>query len=328
MPIRTTIVGSYPKVTEDGSDNLSGVIDRWQRQIVPDDVLEQELQKVTRRVIQEQEQAGLDLLTDGQIRWEDLSHPVARSSEGINRGTLRRFFDNNVYYRRLELDGSVSWKKSVVVDEWIFASKAARRPVKAVLPGPLTLVTSTEPKAGQTRESLLNLFTDLLRKEVEVLEKAGVKEIQIDEPAFTAGEPLLEKTMASINRIFEGVKARRWVAVYFQDPLSILPALTKLKVEVLSLDLVSAQEKTQNLLTRVADWFKKGAWESEVALGLVDGRNTKLEKPEEIAHELKAFAAAIPADRLWLSSNCGLEFLPHSSALKKLKLLKETAQLT
>jgi len=325
MSIRTTIVGSYPKVTESGSDNLHGTIDRWQRQIVSDQGLEQELQKVTQRVIQEQEEAGLDLITDGQIRWEDLPHAVAKSSQGIQRGALRRFFDNNVYYRRLELNGGVAWRKSALVEEFHLAAQFAKKPVKVALPGPLTLVISTEMKPDQSREKLLSLYADLLQKEVQALEKAGVKEIQLDEPAFGPGEPLLDAAVTAINRIFQGVKARRWVACYFQDISGILPALAKLQVEVLSLDLVSPQEKNGEFLGKVAAALKGGLWRGELALGLVDARNTKLEDPQELKRQIGLFTQAIPADRLWLSSNCGLEFLPHQSAVKKLKLLREAA---
>ncbi|MBI3333670.1 MAG: hypothetical protein HYZ93_06240 [Candidatus Omnitrophica bacterium] len=323
MSIRTTVVGSYPKVIEGGADNLPGTIDRWQRQILSGQQLDEEIQKVIRRVIGEQEQAGLDLVTDGQIRWEDLAHPLTRSVRGLNRGALRRFFDNNVYYRRLELpegNGGLQWQKSSVAEEFQSASRVARRPVKVALPGPLTLVVFTEIPQGQTLEGLtpsglLSLYADLLRQEVQALEKAGVKEIQIDEPAFKAGEPLLDAAVESVNRIFEGVKARRWVACYFHDLSPILPALGRLRVDLLSLDLVTGP--------KVADRLKELKWDGEIALGLLDGRNTKLEPAEEIVSQVKRAAAAIPLNRLWVSPNCGLEFLPHEAAVKKLNLLQE-----
>ncbi len=333
MPIRTTVIGSYPKVTESGADNLPGVIDRWQKKLVPDEALEQELQKVIRRVVGEQDQAGLDLITDGQIRWEDLPHPIARSARAIARGTLRRFFDNNVYYRRLELpatgeagtNGALAWQKSAVAEEFRFASGLTKRPLKAALPGPLTLLISTELRDGQSRQGILSLYAELLGKEVRALEAAGARDIQLDEPAFAAGEPLLEQAVAEINKIFQGVKARRWVALYFQDPVPLLPALAKLQVEVLSLDLVSAREKNPRLLVKTADFLKSGAWKGEVALGLVDARNTKLENTAKLKEEIPFFTKAVPAERLWLSPNCGLEFLPHQSAEKKIKLLREAA---
>ena len=316
--IRTTLVGSYPKVTNSGSDNLPKTIDRWQRTLISDQDLQQEIQKVIRRVIGEQELAGVDLVTDGQIRWEDLTHPIARSVKGINRGALRRFFDNNVYYRRLELNGGVQWQKSSVAEEFQFASGVTKKPVKVVLPGPLTLVISTEIQGDQTPEKLLSLYSDLLRKEVEALVKAGVKEIQIDEPAVAPGEPLVSKAIEAINRIFDGIKARRWVAFYFHDLSALLPELAKLKVEVLSLDWVSAP--------KVADQLKSWGWKGEIALGLIDARNTKLETVEEVARQVEKISKMIPLDRLWLSPNCGLEFLPHESALRKIQLLREVSK--
>ena len=318
MSIRTTVVGSYPKVVETASDNLPGAIDRWQRKLIGDEALEQEIQKVIRRVIQEQESAGLDLITDGQIRWEDLAHPLARSSQGINRGALRRFFDNNVYYRRLELNGGVQWQKSSVSEEFQFTSELAKKSVKVALPGPLTLVTFTEIQKEQSSAALLSLYAGLLRKEVEVLEESGVKEIQLDEPAFKPGEPLLEAAVEAVNRIFRGIKARRWVACYFHDLSSILPTLAKLQVEVLSLDLVTGP--------KVADRLKEMKWNGEIALGLLDARNTKLESVPELVPQIEKVAAAVPSDRLWVSPNCGLEFLPHESALKKLQLLRQVGQ--
>ncbi len=316
MPIRTTVVGSFPKVTETGSDNLPGTIDRWQRKLVGDAALEQEVQKVIRRVIQEQ--AELDLITDGQIRWEDLPHSIARSAAGLDRGALRRFFDNNVYYRRLELANGVTWRGSSLVEEYRFASGLSKKPVKVALPGPLTLVISTEMKAKQSRESLLSLYAGLIRKEVEALVAAGVKEIQIDEPSFTAQEPLLNQAVEGVGKIFQGIKARRWVACYFHDVTPILPALAKLPVEVLSLDLIAGSKAIGRL--------KEKIWPGEIACGLVDARNTKLESQAELKQQVEDLAKAIPIDRLWLTPTCGLEFLPHEAAVKKLQLLREVAR--
>ncbi len=319
MAIRTTVIGSYPKVTEDGSDNLPGTIDRWQRQLVGDDSLEQELQKVTRRVLREQEEAGLALVSDGQIRWEDLAHGIVRSAGGIKRGTLRRFFDNNVYYRRLEHEGTVQWKKAAVAEEFRQASQWTKKPIKATLPGPLTLVLSTEMNKNQSAPQLLAQYADLLRKEGQALEKAGAQAIQLEEPAWRPGEPLLKEAVEAINRIFQGIQAKRWVAFYFSDLSRIMPELAGFKeVDVISLDLVTGP----GLLNRLEEL----KWSGELALGLVDARNTKLEDPKELCQQIQKAAQAFPAERLWLAPNCSLEFLPHDAAIKKLKLLKEASQ--
>jgi 5-methyltetrahydropteroyltriglutamate--homocysteine methyltransferase len=211
----------------------------------------------------------------------------------------------------------VQWTKSCVAEEFQFVRGIAKGAVKAVVQGPVTLVRATEPKEGLSEEKLLSLYEGILRKEVEALAAQGAKEIQLDEPSFSPDEPLLEKGIEAVNRIFDGVKARRWVACYFHDLSSIFPALSRIEVEVLALDLVTAPQLAQGLA--------RAGWKGEVALGLVDARNTKLESKEELKKKIEEVAKAIPVDRLWLSPNCGLEFLPHASAIKKLRLLKEAA---
>jgi 5-methyltetrahydropteroyltriglutamate--homocysteine methyltransferase len=328
MPIRTTVVGSYPKVTEDMSDYLPGAIEKWQRGQMDDQALEAEFQRVIRRVIAEQENAGLDLITDGQIRWEDLPHGICRSVRGIHRGALRRFFDNNVYYRRLELDSEVRWTHGAVAEEWLFASRIARQDVKAVLPGPMTLVASTEIGPTQNPEDLLTIYTEILRKEVEALEQAGAKVIQLDEPAWDGDELKLEQAIASVNRIFRGVRAQRWVAIYFKNPIPILSRLAEFPLDVdgLSLDLVSHMGKVKGFLSCVAKALEAMRWTGEVALGIVDARDTRLESLDELRQRIEPMASVVPIERLWISPNCGLEFLPHRSAQRKLKVLKEAAQ--
>lgn len=326
MSIRTTVIGSYPKVTEKGTDNLPRVIDRWQRKLVSDADLEEEVQKVIRRVLAEQADVEIDLITDGQIRWEDMPHAVARDARGIRRGSLRRLFDNNVYYRRLEVGDPVEWKESQALSEFRFASQTAGRPVKVALPGPVTLVSSTELKERQTPEKMLELYSDLLRREVEALAEAEVPAIQLDEPAWSPSEPLLKQGKEAVGRIFEGVKAQRWLALYFQDVSVLVPELLDLKeVDVLSLDLVSGRERNPELLERVREAIQKGNWSGELALGLLDARNTRLESLDEVRREIEAFSGVIPAERLWLCPNTGLEFLPHEATLRKLEVLKAAA---
>ena len=186
-----------------------------------------------------------------------------------------------------------------------------------MLPGPLTLVVSTEPKPNQSREWLLSSYADLLRKEVEALVKAGVRDLQIDEPALQPNDPLVPKAVEAINRVFQGVTARKWVACYFHDVSSILPQLAKLQADVLSLDLIAGPSVLKQL--------RSGIWPREIALGLIDARNTKLESVEGIKRQIAQLTDAVALDSLWLTPNSGLEFLPHESALKKLQLMHQVA---
>ena len=315
--MKTTVVGSYPKVTTDNQETLPGVIDRWQKQQVNDAALEQALQGVTRRVIQEQERAGIDLMTDGQIRWEDLTHPVGAKLQGVKLGGLRRFFDNNAYYRRPLVTGTPTWTAPILVNWFQQAKGMATKPLKVALPGPLTFAVMAEDQrnGGAKPEHLVRELAVALRKEVEALVAAGATHIQLDEPALEPNSPLLDAGLKAINEIFSGIKATRWVACYFHDVTPIVSKLAALQADVLSLDLVTGPSLADRL----------SALPQAVALGVLDARSTKLESPDAVV-SLVERAAKGRADRTWLTPTCGLEFLPHRQALKKLDLLVSVAR--
>ena len=315
--MKTATVGSYPKVTDETRENLPGVIDRWQKGQVSDAALEAALTAVTQRVIREQEQAGLDVISDGQIRWEDLTHPIGAKLTNVRLGGLRRFFDNNVYYRRPLVTGTPTWTGPILAPWFTQAKGMATRPLKAVLPGPLTFtVLAEDQRNGMPKpETLLREMVPVLRKEVEALVAAGATHVQLDEPALEPSQPLARAGIQAINEVFRGIGATRWVACYFFDLTSMVDQLAELQVDVLSLDLVTGP----GLADRV------GALPQEVALGVLDARNTRLEEPEEVARLIER-AAKGRVERTWLAPNCGLEFLPHGRTLKKLELLVAVAR--
>ncbi|MBI4227922.1 MAG: hypothetical protein HY600_06620 [Candidatus Omnitrophica bacterium] len=315
--MKTTVVGSYPKVTDDNQENLPGLIDRWQKQQVNDAGLEQALQGATRRVIQEQERAGLDLITDGQIRWEDLTHPVGAALLGVTLGGLRRYFDNNVYYRRPLISGAPTWTAPILANGFQQARGMATKPLKVALPGPLTFtVLAEDQRNGQAKpERLLREMTSALRKEVEALAAAGATHIQLDEPALEPNQPMAEAGIQAINDVFRGIQATRWVALYFHDVTPLISRLAAMDADVLSLDLVTGPALAGRL----------SALPQQVALGVLDARNTQLESPDAVA-ALVDQAVKGRAARVWLTPNCGLEFLPHGRALQKLELLVSVAR--
>lgn len=319
--MKTTIVGSYPKVTEDNQENLPGVIDRWQKQQVDDAGLEQALVGATRRVIQEQEKAGIDLITDGQIRWEDLTAPVGAKLRGVKLGGLRRYFDNNVYYRRPLVSATPTWTAPILVDWFKLAKGVATKPLKVALPGPLTFtVMAEDSRNGQAKpEQLLREVAAALRKEVEALAAAGATQIQLDEPALEPNQPMAAAGIQAINEVFRGITATRWVALYFHDVTPLVSKLAAIEADVLSLDLVTGPALAGRL----------SALPQQIALGVLDARNTKLESVDAVATLAERALRQCQGgrgDRAWLTPNCGLEFLPHARALQKLDLLVSVAR--
>ena len=139
---------------------------------------------VTAEAISEQEQAGIDIITDGQIQWQDPVTYIAGKLQGYEVGGLIRYFDTNTFYRQPEATASIEWQGPILVRNYEFARDHASRPVKPVVTGPYTVA----------KLSLLGVYTDLkslvldtaraLNQEMKALAATAPVLIQVDEPAI------------------------------------------------------------------------------------------------------------------------------------------------
>lgn len=315
----TTAVGSYPKVAERAySTTLIGAIARWQRKELSEAELEQVFQGITRAVIQEQEQAGLDLLTDGQIRWEDLVTPIARRLEGVEINGLARWYNNNVYYRRPVIHTALRWRGPILVEEYRFAAGCTKHPVKAVLPGPSTFAAMSEDRHYKHARKLTLAVAEILNAEATALAQAGAPVIQFDEPSIGCGATNLALAVEALNVATRGVTARTAVYTYFGSLDGALSRLMRARVDVIGVDVVS-DPRTLAALKRVAVT-------KTLALGCLDARNTKLESVTELHALFAVVRRMIPRGTLYVNPNCGLEFLPHTQAQAKLRRLTEAVR--
>ena len=315
----TTVVGNYPKVAEGAySSTLIGAITKWQRKELTDAQLEQTFQQITRAVIREQEQAGLDVLTDGQIRWEDLLTPIARHLEGFEINGLERWYNNNVYYRRPVLHKTPVWKKPILVEPFRFAAGCTRKPVKAVLPGPYTFARMSEDRFYRSEKKFAMKMAEILNAEAKALEQAGASLIQFDEPSLAYGAPDVKVAVAALNVATKGLKARTAVATYFGSLNGAFAPLMKAHVDIIGVDVVSDPSALSAL--------KKAKITKPLAIGCMDARNTKLESVKELQSTFKAIRRLLPNDQWFVNPNCGLEFLPHGNALAKIQRLTEAVR--
>ncbi len=315
----TTVVGNFPKVAEAGYGTaVIGAINRWQKQELSDAGLEDVFGDVTRAVIKEQEAAGIDVVTDGQIRWEDLVTPLARRLEGFEINGLERFFDNNVYYRRPILRKTPVRKQPIFLKEYLFARGCTSKPVKAVLPGPYTVVALSEDRYYRDARPFLRSIAEILNEEARTLAKAGAVMIQFDEPALGFGKPPMKDVVEAINIATRGVQAKTALYLYFGHLDGALAALRPCRVDLIGVDVVSDPKS----ITAV----RKQKWTKELALGCVDARNTKLESVTELHALFDVVKRVVPKNRLYANPNCGLEFLPYEQARQKLNRLVEAVR--
>ena len=310
----TTVIGNYPKVAEGAySTKLIGTLSRWQRKELTDAQLEEVFREITKAVIREQEQAGLDLVTDGQIRWEDIVTPVARGLDGFEINGLSRWFNNNVYYRRPILHKVPAWKRPITVEDYRFAARTAAKPVKAVLPGPYTFAVVSEDRHYKRLRPLVLKLAELLNEEAKALAKAGAPLIQFDEPAVGFGKTDVKLAVEALAVSTRGVKTKTGVSTYFGSLNGGLAALMKAPVDVIGVDVVSDPKAIAAL--------KRTKITKELALGCLDARNTKLESTGELHALFNVVKKLVPLDRVTVNPNCGLEFLPHPQAVAKVRQL-------
>jgi 5-methyltetrahydropteroyltriglutamate--homocysteine methyltransferase len=321
MAVQTTVVGSYPKPPPEGGDfHLRKTLHALEKDGATSDDLTRAQDELVREVIAEQEGAGIDLITDGQVRWEDIVTPFARHMVGFEIGGLLRFFDNNVYYRRPVCTGEIDWRGPCSVDAFQFAAAAASAAdVKAVIPGPVTFARLSVDNYYGDHEAFVTAIAHVLAQEAFELEAAGAREIQIDEPALLAAPEDLElahRSIATITRELENAKTT--LATYFGDAKRLGTDIFNLPVHAVGFDLVAGPENNE-ILASAPDTMG-------IQAGVVDARNTMLENLEDLSRQIRSLVDRLGEDRLRVSPSAGLEFLPREKARSKLARLAEAAR--
>ena len=273
-------------------------------------------------VIHEQEHAGVDVVTDGQIRWHDPVSHVMGTLDGVRLNGLLRYLDTNFYFRQPVVTAKVRRRAPIVRDDFMQAQVAAGRAAKPVLPGPYTLarlaVIDSGPYSGVA--ALAAALSEVLAAEVRELAQSGAQFIQIEEPAILAHPADIRLFRQLLEPLWQARGgAQLMVATYFGDAAPLYAQLNSLPADVLVLDFTYSPE----LLGVIG---ATGA-STALALGLLDGRSIRMESAATVARQIEEAVRRYTLDTIHLLPSCGLEYLPRAAARAKLVLLAETRRL-
>lgn len=317
--MQTTAVGAYPKIpNRPRPARLRLAINRRDRGEITNDDLARVQDEVTIEVIGEQIEAGLDIITDGQVRWDDDQTYIPRHMKGVEIGGLQRYLDTNTYYRQPEIVGDIALAEAVTVRDYTFAAENSSKPVKAIVPGPVTLAALSLDKHYNDREKLTMAFAGALRAEVEALAAAGAAHIQVNDPVVAIQKDSGPLAAKALTAMLDGISAETGVYTWFSGAYGVLPALLDTPADVIGLDFVSGRDNWEAL--------KEVNFTKKLGFGVVDGRNTRLETENEIADAVKRVSEFVPQERLYVNPSCGLEYLPRETAFEKLKRMVEGAR--
>jgi 5-methyltetrahydropteroyltriglutamate--homocysteine methyltransferase len=313
---------SYPRIGESADlQLLRRTIAQWEKQEKTDADLAAALDRLTELALAEQAEAGLEVVTDGQIRWYDPISHLAGRLEGVRINGLLRFFDTNFYFRQPVLGGAVRRTKPLIVDEFRFARAKSKHPVKPVLTGAGTLARLSIEASGATNrlEKRVEEFSAALAEETAALAEAGATLIQVEEPSLLRHPedfPLVERSLAALAA--RKGQAQLALALYFGDAAPLYSKLQKLPVDVLTLDFTYSPKLTEVI-------GSEGSAKT-LGLGLMDGRNTRLEDADAVARQLERLSRGLAGARAFLTTSCGLEYLPRDRAQLKLRHLSSIRQ--
>lgn len=316
MKIISTVVGNYPKTPDAPKpQKLRSALHRFDKGEITKEELGRIEDEVTKEVIDEQIEAGIELVSDGQIRWDDAQTYFAQKIKGFSINGLLRYFDSNMYYRQPVVDEPLKWQERILLEDYRYARKISSVPVKVVITGPLTLARLSQDKSYNNFENLVLKLAEILNQEAQSLLGENPPLIQFDEPALLTSKKdfsLFKKASALLT---QNITSETALYLYFGDVEGLYPEILELPFDTFGLDFVQGGRNWKII--------KTAPFTKNLGLGIVDARNTKLERVEYLVAKINHISENFQADKIYVNPSCGLEFLPREIAFKKLKILAE-----
>lgn len=279
--------------------------------------------------IRDQERAGLDIITDGEMRRESYSNRFATALDGVdidNPGTaLDRSGHPNPVPR---VTGKVRRRHPVEVRDVQFLRAATDRRIKMTVPGPFTMSQQAQNDFYEDEEALAMDYAAAVNEEIKDLFAAGADIVQIDEPYMQARpEKARAYGLKALNRALEGVEGETAVHICFgyaaiiherPEGYSFLPELAGSAAKAVSIETAQSGLDCSVLATLP---------DKTIILGVLDLSTHEVETPETVAARIRRALPYVPLERIVVAPDCGLKYLPRDVAFGKMKAMAEGAAI-
>ncbi len=332
-PLPATVVGSYPQPDWLVDRSLLGsrlpprtrAPEIWR--IAPE-LLEQAQDDATLLAIRDMERAGLDVITDGEIRRESYSNRFATALEGVDLEHPGVALDRTGHPNQVpRVVGPLRRTRPVLVRDLEFLRASTDRHVKATIPGPFTMSQQAQDDHYGDEEALAMALAAAVNEEVLALFAAGADVVQLDEPYLQARPERARRfAVGAINRALEGVRGTTalhtcfgYAHVVHQRPhgYPFLEELADTAVDQVSLESAQQRVDLGVLCSVPAKQFIVGV------LDLAD--ESPVEDVQVVVDRIREALRHVPADRLLVAPDCGMKYLPRDRAFGKLRVLAKAA---
>src|SRR5580704_15777211 len=332
--LETTIAGSLPKPSWLAQPKVL-----WAPWRLDGEALSEAKRDATILALKLQEDAGIDIVSDGEQSRQHFVHGFLENLDGIDfANKVRMGIRNNRYEAEVPtMTGPLRRRGSIHAGEARLAREHTTRALKFTLPGPMTIIDTIADRHYGDRVAMAMAFADLLNEEARELETIGVDVIQFDEPAFNvymdeaagwgiealhrASAGLTCKTAVHICYGY-GIKANiDWKAglgAEWRQYETVFPALAASRIDQVSLECANSRVPIE-LLGLLGG--------KDMLVGAIDVATEHVETPEEVAATIERALRHVPAERLFPCTNCGMAPLDQSLAYKKLEALSAGAAL-
>ena len=309
----TTIVGSYPKPKW-----LNKAFKKLQKGKMTEEEMQPLFEKAILQVIEDHKKAGVDIISDGEMRRTEMVEFFAENIDGFDIYDRVRVW-GNVYYRKPAVIDKVEYVEPMLVDEYKFLRAHTEKAIKVPITGPYTIADWSFNEHYDKRRDVILDLAEIIHTEVKNLQEAGAKFIQIDEPALSTHPqdmPLVQEAMEIVTK---NINVKTGIHICYGDFSLIYPAMLDLPVDQIDLEFANSDEKNINLL-------KDHNFDKELGYGCIDVHDRKVESLETVVERIhNAFEITDPKD-IYVKPDCGLKMLSRDIALEKLKVMVEATK--
>jgi 5-methyltetrahydropteroyltriglutamate--homocysteine methyltransferase len=331
--IETTVVGSYPQPEWlIDRDKLGSKVPRvrapeiWR---VAQEFLEQAQDDATRLAILDMERAGIDIVSDGEMRRESYSNRFATALGGVDIDhpgtTINRSGASSVVPR---IVAPIRRKRPVEVRDVEFLRKSTSKRIKITLPGPFTMAQQAQDDYYRDEEALAMAYAAAVNEELRDLKRAGADVVQLDEPWLQArADRAARYGVKAINRALEAIGGTTVVHLCFgyaaavkdkPSGYSFLDQLAATSASQISIE--AAQPRLDLSIVR-------SLAPKSVMVGVIDLGTSEIETAEVVAARVRAALKFVPAEKLVVAPDCGMKYLPRAAAFGKLVSLVRGAAI-
>jgi 5-methyltetrahydropteroyltriglutamate--homocysteine methyltransferase len=330
----TTVVGSYPQPEwlidrERLGARLPPRVRARELWRVPEPFLEEAQDDATRVAVRDMERAGVEIVTDGEMRRESYSNRFATALDGVDLDQPGVALDRTGHENPVpRVVGPVRRARPVEIRDVEFLRSITDRRIKITVPGPFTMTQQAQNDHYAHDRDLALAYAEAVNEELRDLKAAGADVVQIDEPYLQARpEPARAYAVEAINRALDEIEGDTVLHTCFgyahivHDRLPGYPFLRELDdVAATHVSLEAAQPDLDPALLRELPG-------KSIVLGVLDLGAVEVETPQQVAHRIRRALEVVPAERLVVAPDCGMKYLPRTRAYAKLQAMVQGAGL-